>query len=730
MRRREFLIATVVAFAGLAGAPPAVAGTFEVSACDAAPGFVNNSWRPVVSHPAMVVFSACPSADNPRFGLGGRHRFATRGTAPRGAATRWLFEAPPQTAIVGVRANTLFEQLNPRWQVGLFTRSRLVSGCRGGRLTGSICVGALSAADFVPLPPSDVLYSEVHCVRGPCPLGTSRRPAARGSMTFIRVTLADGTAPTLANVGGDLWTARWIGGTRQVTFDAADNTGIKEVRVSIDGAVRSSARRDCDPTLKICPDWPGAGMTVATTSGISDGKHTLSLEAVDRADNVASPTREVFIDNTPPAPPQDLAVVNGDGWKATPQFDVRWRNPPQEFAPIAGVHYTLCPTPPLATECVTGSKDGNAIGSLDGLQPPQPGDWLLTAWLRDEAGNARPETAAPPVHLRFDPTPPQVAIRPTDPQDPSRVYVDAGDDVSGIARGEIEMRREGTRTWRPLEATAVPGGFAALVNDERLRDGVYELRAHAWDAAGNERSTTQLVTGQPARLTLPLRVKTLLRVGKALKLGRGAKGRDHGHRRTIYVSRPLLQHGRRVRLRGRLTAPGGNPLASVPIEVAARPDLPGAAFTPVATLTTSRTGRFNYLVPAGPSRILRFHYAGAPLIRPQTREVEVRVRAASGMRPSRRAVVNGETVLFLGRLRGGAIPPGGKLVELQYYERGKWRTFRTTRAAVDGLWRIAYRFDGTRGVRRYRFRVRIPIEFGYPFSTGSSRSVRVTVRGL
>ena len=170
-----------------------------------------------------------------------------------------------------MRANTLFEQFNTRWQVGLFTRSRLVSGCRAGRLIGSVCVGALSAADFVALPPSDLLYAEVNCVRGPCPLGTSRRPAARGSMTFIRVTLADGTAPGVSNVGGDLWTGGWISGTRQVTFDAADNTGIKEVRVSIDGAVRAAARRDCDPTLKVCPDWPGASLTVAPPAASRTG---------------------------------------------------------------------------------------------------------------------------------------------------------------------------------------------------------------------------------------------------------------------------------------------------------------------------------------------------------------------------------------------------------------------------------------------------------------------------
>jgi hypothetical protein len=43
MRRSVAVLVSAVAAAGLAAAPPAAAGTFEVSACDAAPGFVNNS---------------------------------------------------------------------------------------------------------------------------------------------------------------------------------------------------------------------------------------------------------------------------------------------------------------------------------------------------------------------------------------------------------------------------------------------------------------------------------------------------------------------------------------------------------------------------------------------------------------------------------------------------------------------------------------------------------------
>lgn len=734
MPRFFALIAFAPVVACFAAPAPASAATFDVSTCDGAPGFVNNSWRAEVTNPGLLTYNACPSSDNPRFGLGARDTLSrSRRSVPTGAATRWRFDAPPATTIVGIRADALFEQYISRWQVGLLNGSKLLVGCRATRSpTGGACVGTMSAGDYVALPPSNVIYTEVYCSFGPCPMGVGGKVGARASMTFARVTIADYTTPTLANPGGDLWTSGWIRGTRELSFDATDNTGIKEVRASLDGSVKSSARRECDPTLTTCPDWPGVSLTMPTGTDVADGKHTLSMQAVDRADNVGDLIRTVLIDNTPPAAPQALAVSDGESWKSKPAFDVAWTNPPQDFAPIAGVEYTLCPAPPAAASCVPGSKDAAGVESLGGLEVPQPGDWLLTTWLRDEAGNAAPETAAPPVHLRFDPRPPQVAIRQTDPEDPSRVHVDASDDLSGVARAEIELRRQGTEIWRQLDATADPaGGFSAPLHDERLRDGIYELRARAWDAAGNERSSTQFATGAAAVLTLPLRVKTQLRVGKALKL-RARRGRTaRRHARTLYVRRPLIRHGRRVRLHGRLVAPGDNPVQGATIDVAARPDLPGAAFQPVATLTTSRTGRFTYLVPAGTSRVLRFDYPGAAKIRPQTRGVEIRVRASSTIRSSRRSVVNGEAVTFSGRLRSGAIPPDGKLVELQYFDRGRWHTFRTTRAsAADGRWRYAYRFDGTRGVRRYRFRIAIPRESGYPFATGMSASVPVTVRGL
>ena len=93
-------------------------------------------------------------------------------------------------------------------------------------------------------------------------------------------------------------------------------------------------------------------------------------------------------------------------------------------------------------------------------------------------------------------------------------------------------------------------------------------------------------------------------------------------------------------------------------------------------------------------------------------------------------MLNGQAVSFSGRLRTLPVPPGGKLVELQVRLSGRWQTFRTTRTDPAGRWAIRYRFKRTRGVQRYRFRVGLPREAGYPFGAGASRSLTVRVRGV
>jgi hypothetical protein len=429
----------------------------------------------------------------------------------------------------------------------------------------------------------------VYCVFGPCPVGGGGW-YGWFSLTWVAVTVSDHTLPAIANVRGSLWSGLWLNGTRRVSFDAGDNTGIKDVRVLVDGREMARAGRGCNPTLKTCPNWPGVALDVATTNGIADGKHRLVIEAVDRGNNRRALARDLYVDNTAPAAPRELAVVGGEGWKPVNRFAVAWKNPTQTASPIVGADYRLCPTVSAAKSCVSGKRDGRDLALIKDLSVPSPGDWTLTLRLRDAAGNSRPETAAAPVHLRFDPDAPVLALEPQDPEDPARIRVAANDPTSAVVRGEVALRRQGDGIWHTTPALMEQSGFTALIDDERLRDGVYELRAHAWDAAGNERSTDRRTSGEPARVVLPVRVKTQLQVGR--RAARRVRAAGHKRRtKIIYIRRPLVGHGRKVRLKGRLLAPGRNPLADVPVDVSARMAVTGAAFQPAATLKTSRRGR-------------------------------------------------------------------------------------------------------------------------------------------
>lgn len=206
--------------------------------------------------------------------------------------------------------------------------------------------------------------------------------------------------------------------------------------------------------------------------------------------------------------------------------------------------------------------------------------------------------------------------------------------------------------------------------------------------------------------------------------------RRHGRRRTVLRRRPLAAFGRRVSLRGRVSVPGGNPLGGADVQVFEQTALPGEPWRWIGLVRTGPGGAFAFTAPPGPTRMLRFAYAGTPLIRPSSADLNLRVRAHTSFDVNRRHVVNGDAVRFQGRVRG-RMPESGKLLQLQAYSRGTWRTFATPRASRrTHRWHYWYRFSATRGVVRYRFRAVVPTEAGFPYVRGASHSVRVTVRGL
>jgi hypothetical protein len=186
--------------------------------------------------------------------------------------------------------------------------------------------------------------------------------------------------------------------------------------------------------------------------------------------------------------------------------------------------------------------------------------------------------------------------------------------------------------------------------------------------------------------------------------------------------------GRAQTVVGRLTGPGGAPIAGAPIELTVTPLYAGAGAVPMAGPRTGPDGRFTMRLASGlPSRTLCFAYrspaggaAGAV-----TRSLTLAVRAGIALGISPRTTSVGGRILFRGRLPGGPIPAGGKQLVLEARSAGSpWLEFDVIRTDARGRFHASYRFKFP-GPADYQFRVLSEPEADYPFAAGSSNVVRV-----
>lgn len=719
-RLHQLTVAVAIALvAGLLAAVPSRAGYYTV------PGTCAHwtAWGQ-----GIAIFPACPD-------LVARNVYQGQ-LAPYGTGGGWRFDPPPGTAIAiaSLRGSVVG---GGGWRASVYTEgvsARELIGCPG--LTCSL--GSAGFVDFQTYNSGAVVIHVVCLAGGGCPGNALYGQAILNSSA---ITLSDGSPPTYALAGGSLLSGGWKTGPQTLTIEASDNSGIREVRALVDGARVASVVRACDYAQKV-PCSNGQTSLQVALGGLADGAHTVSAEALDASGGPSLPSGSstFYVDNTPPAAPLEAQVSSGAGWRADDEVSIAWRNPPQTAAPIAGAVWRICPQlPPDATatmtgqaqaRCVSGSRPGTGLTAIEDLELPGPGLWRLKLWLVDSAGNQQPATAVELDGLGYDDSPPEaVAFQAPDPQDPARVRVAASDPVSGVASGVIEVRREDQSAWQPLATQADAAGLSALMDDEVLPKGLYFLRARVTNAAGLEASNDRFGDGQPATLKLPLRLASRVSAGRRGK--RRCSG--HGTRRRCrnqLVVRPSVGIGRQTRLYGRLTV-AGKAMPNAAVQVWRQLGLDGGSWEQIATVTTSRTGRFSYLARRGPARIVRFRYPGSAQIRGRNGDVALRVRAATTFRPSRHTVINGEYVTFRGRLKGGWIPAAGALVEMQVRTRGEWRTFAQPRANPStGRWSYRYRFETVRGRASFTFRARVRRQPGFPFITGSSGATRVRVRGL
>jgi hypothetical protein len=720
------LFALLLSFA----APNAGAGVFEVANCEA--DRLNYSTRAFEHYATrrMMIKRAC----NP-VGPGLRGLIAANvvrnGRVKRGSVALITFTAPPGTYIHDFRWAGTARRRDCRFAIQMWAdrpsgKRPLANvpanrSCpRAGR--AQIAVAEKHYPDLI----ASRIVQRVICVGKARQRWCSARGANYIRTRFATVGLVDDLSPTVEIVPDTpLARGEWVRGTQALNYTASDNSGVRLARSILAGSRQGLQNRSCvlaAPTGPFAAPMPcpnGAGQIDVPTYQLTEGSQTLAVEAEDAAGNVAvSAAATARIDNTPPAR-IEVAVDEGDNWRNRNHWALVWQNPAEpDRAPIVAVTYDICES--ATKSCRRETYTGPDVTRLP-LTVPGPGEWTVSLWRRDAAGNEAEDNASVPVTLRYDPEPPKLAFDPSSAADPTLVTVPVTDEVSGLADGAIEIGAADSGVWRTLSTTKEGSRLTARIDDAALPAGTYLLRARARDQAGNEASTDRRSDGQPMVVTLPLRSPTTLGAGFELTIRKGKR------RRVVLRPAARIGFGDRIDLAGRLVRGDGRPVAGAAIQV-----LSATGSAPeqlVETLATDADGRFRSSAIGTNTRRLRLAYAGSPVTLPTERTLEMRVPAATSVRVSRKRLRNGQTVTFSGAVKGLPVPAAGKLVEVQVRFTDRWQTFRTTRSDPSGRWSSRYRFERTRGLQRYHFRIRLPAEGGYPFETSVSRTLVVTVRG-
>lgn len=447
---------------------------------------------------------------------------------------------------------------------------------------------------------------------------------------------------------------------------------------------------------------------------IGPGRHFVHVRSVSCA-GIASATANVAlnVDSTDP----EVRVVG------LPQNE--WPNTPYSVnlvaadsgSRVAELHYRF-----------TGDDDWIVVpGSAAAIDVPE-GATAITYLAVDNAGNTSMPTE---TELRLDTTPPTVLLGRRNPNRPLEIVATASDAGSGIRSAAIEYHRRGDADgWRTLGLIEQPTptgaksvAIARLFDEEALPPGSYELRIFAVDVAGNViRDNGQAVDAEPLALEFPLRQRADLAAGIATygKRGKVDLGSAANFKR--------INFGRRTAIVGQLLDGARAGLANKRVEVLAQPV--GGERELVGAATTDANGRFNFPMPAGPSRNLTIRFAGTDTLGPAERRLKLRVRAVLTLKASRKSVRVGRTVRFYGRLLSGGIgmPPGGKDVAIRFFSKGRWLPgVGTPTADSKGRFRVDWSPNYTERAYDVFFQARVK-STGWPFETGVSESVKVRIR--
>src|SRR4051794_26515552 len=120
----------------------ALAGVYEVRACDAADG-VNNSWVAHTNASWMAAYTQCPTGGDQNAGMVARSTMPAQATGTsQGVVAQMVFTPPPGAAGVGLRASYPFSRTDATWGAAPSNRQQVLRGRPAAGGDGSRDAGA------------------------------------------------------------------------------------------------------------------------------------------------------------------------------------------------------------------------------------------------------------------------------------------------------------------------------------------------------------------------------------------------------------------------------------------------------------------------------------------------------------------------------------------------------------------------------------------------------------
>lgn len=730
----------------LLGAKEASAGKYSVAQCGWHVG-ADASWADTTGGTKFRpdAYCATPPGSDP---FDGAHlkSFTRDGQASVSGTryARWRWDAPPGTGITRV-SGTWWHALHD----GIEQRIGVANWNGGFDVFAAASSTDITPRNFVVGFPSGMpaLEDRLLCARVESKW-CSLSPGSWSAVRALTITIQDDYPPGSA-IGGELLTGGWQRGARKLEYSATDvGAGLSRTEVVVDGVSVFPHNHPCNvvlvgselraTTMRPCPT-DRVGYYPLTTNGFSDGPHSVSHCATDFAGNPnCLAARTVLIDNNPPAHPRNPLLAGGDAWRRANDFDLAWVNPDQGPAsPIAGASWRI--KGPAGYASPARFVAGQGLSTLRDLFVPRAGVYEAEVWLRDEAGNEAPATAAS-VPLRFDDVPPAVAFEATPAGDevPEQIEARVVDSHSGPAGGEIHYRRLEATQWTELpaklqRASASDTAVLAARLPRDLDPGTYVFRADAIDGAGNAAATTRRADG--VELTVrKVATGAVATVGRAEPVREKtrifARLRWRGHTGTVLT----VPFRGAATLHGRLLNAEGAGLGGRTLRVVERPSRGALRKVRVEKVGTGPRGGFKLRLSPGPSRRIAVSFKGeGPLDRATRRPLTLRVRGGVELEATPRVLRTGEAIRFSGRVRtlAAPLPRRGKLVAIQFYEEAarRWRPILVTRSDHSGRFHAGYRFRYVSGTARIRLRAAVLSEERWPYAPGASRPIAVRVTG-